>query len=71
VEQAGTLSVTITYASIESGPRSVTVHKGYEALPEKVGITVLSPPDIVCYGSTMDFDTASLKVAWLYSDGST
>jgi hypothetical protein len=72
VEQAGTLSVSITHESIESGPHSVTVHKGIEIPPpEKVGITILSPPDTTYYGRNMAFDTTGLEVAWLYSDGST
>ncbi|MDR0629490.1 MAG: bacterial Ig-like domain-containing protein [Treponema sp.] len=72
VEQAGTLSVSITHESIENGPKSVTVHKGAEIPPpEKVGITILSPPDTTYYGRNMAFDTTGLEVAFLYSDGST
>ena len=72
VEQAGTLSVSIAYEDIESGSQSVTVHKGAEIPPpEKVGITILSPPDITYYGRNMAFDATGLEVAFLYSDGST
>jgi hypothetical protein len=72
VEEAGTVSVSITHEGIESGSRSVTVHKGEEIPPpEKVGIAVLSPPDTTYYGRNQTFDTAGLVVAWLYSDGTT
>ena len=72
VEQAGTLSVSITREDIESGPQSVTVHKGLEIPPpEKVGITILVPPDTTYYGRNMAFSATGLEVAFLYSDGST
>jgi hypothetical protein len=72
VEQGGSLSIGIDQEGIDPGPRSITVHKGAEIPPvEKVGITVLSPPDTTYYSRNQSFDTRGLTVAWVYSDGST
>jgi hypothetical protein len=38
---------------------------------EIVGITILSPPDTIYYVIDEEFKSDGLKVAWLYSDGST
>jgi hypothetical protein len=72
VEKAGTIGAAINLDGVQGGTKSITVHKGYEALPpEKVAITVLSPPDTTYYGRNMAFDATGLVVAWLYNDGST
>jgi hypothetical protein len=72
VEQAGTINISITKDDVEPGPKSVTLHKSPEIPPpEKVGITILSPPDTTYYGRNQTFDSTGLVVAWLYSDGST
>jgi hypothetical protein len=72
VEQAGTVDISINKEGINSAPQNLTVHKGVEIPPpEKIAITVLSPPDTTYYGRNQTFDTAGLVVAWLYSDGTT
>jgi hypothetical protein len=72
VEQAGTINISINRDGIDPEYQRITVHKGYEAPPpERVGITVLSPPTTTYYGRGQTFDTTGLVVAWFYSDGST
>ncbi|MDR3123477.1 MAG: hypothetical protein LBU16_06835 [Treponema sp.] len=73
VEKTGDIRVGIDKDGIESGEKIVYVYKPEEIpppVPEKTGITVITPPDIVIYAKNQTFDRTGLEVGWVYSDGS-
>jgi hypothetical protein len=73
VAEAGVVTAGINRDGIEGGTRSITVHRAPEAPEEeervKIGISILSLPEITIYGRNQTFDPTGLRVAWEYNDG--
>jgi hypothetical protein len=71
--KTGNVRVSINREDVEAGERIVAVYaleEDYPPEPERIGITVISPPEITLYARNQTFDPTGLEIAWAYNDGS-
>jgi hypothetical protein len=75
VTAAGSVRVKINKTGIDGEEQTLTVHLKTEdpedPLPQKTGITIITPPDTTYYGRNQTFSAAGLVVGWVYDTGET